>query len=187
MFSYLLVVWIWRHQKHDYVNYDRFVANFYMAYQTIKHVSLSNLKSVGPTKTVSRAEKVGEFSIMLWYEKWAGRCSLAYQHGCCSKNVWRFSKLWTAITFTFIGVSSWNLELPRYQIKTKGTRIIPERKWTDVIALNETFFSKKHNFRIAGYDTIRNDRSTGQGRVVAFLVKHGLVVNKEYRNNDSIS
>ena len=56
-----------------------------------------------------------------------------------------------------------------------------------VIALNETFLSKKHNFQIPGYDTIRTDRSTGQGEGVAFLIKYGLVVNKEYRNNDSIS
>ena len=52
----------------------------------------------------------------------------------------------------------------------------------DVIALNETFLSRKHNFKIPGYDTITNDRSTGQ-RGVAFLVKNGLVVNKEYRND----
>ena len=55
---------------------------------------------------------------------------------------------------------------------------------TDVIALNETLLSKKHNFKIPGYDTIRNDRSTGQGGGVAFLVKNGQVVNKEYRKND---
>ena len=54
-----------------------------------------------------------------------------------------------------------------------------------VISLNETFLSKKHNSRITGYDTIRNDRSTGQRGGVAFLVKHGLVVNKEYRSDDS--
>ena len=41
----------------------------------------------------------------------------------------------------------------------------------DVIALNETLLSKKHNFKIPGYDTIRNDRSTGQKGGVAFLVK----------------
>ena len=50
-----------------------------------------------------------------------------------------------------------------------------------VIALNELFLSKKHNFKIPGYDTIRKDRSTGQGGGVAFLVKNGLVVNKESR------
>ena len=53
----------------------------------------------------------------------------------------------------------------------------------DVIALNETFLSKKHNFKIPGYDTIRNDRSTGQKGGVAFLVKNGLAVNKDYRND----
>ena len=54
----------------------------------------------------------------------------------------------------------------------------------DFIALNETFLSIKINFRITGYDSIRNDRSTGQRGSVAFLVKHGLVINKEYRNSD---
>ena len=40
------------------------------------------------------------------------------------------------------------------------------------------------NFRISGYDTIRNNRSIGQRGDVAFLVKHSLVINKEYRNSD---
>ena len=52
------------------------------------------------------------------------------------------------------------------------------------IALNETFLNKKVNFKIQGYDTIRNDRSTGPGGGVAFLVKHGLVVDKEFRTAD---
>ena len=47
------------------------------------------------------------------------------------------------------------------------------------------FLTKKLNFCISGYDTIRNDRSTGQKGGVAFLVKHGLVINKEYRHSDS--
>ena len=46
----------------------------------------------------------------------------------------------------------------------------------DFIALNETFLNKKLDFRITGYDTIRNDRSTGQRGGVAFLVKHDLVI-----------
>ena len=46
------------------------------------------------------------------------------------------------------------------------------------------FLNKKLTFKIPGYDTIRNDRSTGQKEGVAFLVKHGLVINKEYRNSD---
>ena len=54
----------------------------------------------------------------------------------------------------------------------------------DIVALNETFLNKKLNFKIPGYDTIRNDRSTGQRGGVAFLVKQGLILNKEYRNID---
>ena len=64
-------------------------------------------------------------------------------------------------------------------------RIIPKKENViDIIALNETFLNKKLNFHITGYHTIRNDHSTGQGGGAAFLVKHGLVINKEYRNSD---
>ena len=54
----------------------------------------------------------------------------------------------------------------------------------DIVALNETFLVKKINFKIQGYDTIKIDRSTGVRGGVAFLVKNGLVINKEYRNAD---
>ena len=54
----------------------------------------------------------------------------------------------------------------------------------DMVALNETFLTKKIDFKIQGYDTIKNDCSTGVRGGVAVLVKHGLVINKEYRNTD---
>ena len=54
----------------------------------------------------------------------------------------------------------------------------------DIIVPNETFLTKKINFKIHSYDTIKNDRSTGIRGGVAFLVKHSIVVNKEYRNTD---
>ena len=54
----------------------------------------------------------------------------------------------------------------------------------DIVALNETFLTKKIDFKIQGYDTIKNDRSTGLKGGVAFLVKLSLVINKEYRNID---
>ena len=54
----------------------------------------------------------------------------------------------------------------------------------DIVALNETFLNKKLTFKIPGYDAIRNNHSTGQKGGVAFLIKHGLVINKEYRNSD---
>ena len=68
--------------------------------------------------------------------------------------------------------------------KLKELELYLKENVIGIIALNETFLSKKHNFKILGYDTIRNDRSTGQRGGVAFLVKYGLVVNKEYRHND---
>ena len=54
----------------------------------------------------------------------------------------------------------------------------------DIVALNQTFLTQKIDFKIQGYDTIQNDRSTGARGGVAFLVKHGLVINKEYCNTD---
>ena len=68
--------------------------------------------------------------------------------------------------------------------KRKELELYLKENVIDVIALNETFLSKKHSFKIPGYDTIRNDRSTGLKGGVAFLVKNGLVADKEYRNED---
>ena len=68
--------------------------------------------------------------------------------------------------------------------KRKELELYINENSIDIIAFNETFLNKKVNFKIQGYDTIRNDRSTGSGGGVAFLVKHGLVVNKEFRNAD---
>ena len=68
--------------------------------------------------------------------------------------------------------------------KRKGLELYLKENEFDIVGLNETFLNKKHNFKIPGYGTIRNDRSTGLRGGVAFLLKHGLVVNKEYRNED---
>ena len=63
-------------------------------------------------------------------------------------------------------------------------RIISKKNVIDVITLHKTFLSKMHNFKISGYDNIRNAHSAGSGGSVAFLLKHGLVVNEEYRNSN---
>ena len=76
-----LVVCIWRHQKHDYSNFD-------MAFETIKRVCVPNLKSFGPTKTELRTIKGGELSIMLY-----GKMGWGRSHGCRNIDVWRFSQL----------------------------------------------------------------------------------------------
>ena len=68
--------------------------------------------------------------------------------------------------------------------KRKELELYLKENSIDIIALNETFLHKKITFKIQGYDTIRNDHSTGSRGGVAFLVKHGLVVNKEFRNAD---
>ena len=68
--------------------------------------------------------------------------------------------------------------------KRKELELYLKENSIDIIALNETFLNKKITFKIQGYDTIQNDRSTGSRGGVAFLVKHGLVVNKEFRNAD---
>ena len=68
--------------------------------------------------------------------------------------------------------------------KRKELELYLKENVINIIALNETFLNKKLNFCISGYDTIRNDRSTGRKGGVAFLVKHGLVINKGYRNGD---
>ena len=55
----------------------------------------------------------------------------------------------------------------------------------DIVALNETFLTKKVDFKIQGYDTIKNDRSTGTRGGVDFLENtDGLATNKEYGNID---
>ena len=58
--------------------------------------------------------------------------------------------------------------------KRKELELYIKENEFDIIALNETFLNKKQNFKIPGYDTIRNDRSTGLRGGVAFLVKHSL-------------
>ena len=49
----------------------------------------------------------------------------------------------------------------------------------DIVALSKTFLTKKIDFKIQGYGTIKNDCSTGARGGVAFLIKHGLVINKK--------
>ena len=81
-----------------------------------------------------------------------------------------------------LNIPFWNCQGVRS--KRKELELYLTENSIDIIALNETFLTKKVNFKLPGYDTIRNDRSTGQKGGVAFLVKHGLVVNKEFRNAD---
>ena len=76
----------------------------------------------------------------------------------------------------------WNCQGVRS--KRKELELYPKENNFDIVALNETFLTKKIDFKIQGYDTIKSDHSTRVRGGVAFLVKHGLVISKEYRNAD---
>ena len=86
--------------------------------------------------------------------------------------------------FAFMGtnIMFWNCE--GIGPKRKELELYLKGNNFDTVTLNETFLTKKIDFKIQGYDTIKTDRSTGVRGGVAFLVKNGLVINKEYRNID---
>ena len=87
--------------------------------------------------------------------------------------------------FIFMGtniMSLWNCQ----GIRPKCTELelyLKESNF-DIVTLNETFLTKKEDFKIQGYDTIKNDRSAEARGRVAFLLKHGLVINRKYHNID---
>ena len=52
----------------------------------------------------------------------------------------------------------------------------------DILALNETFLKPKFKFHLSGYDIYKNDRLVGTKGGVAILVKKGIIVNQEWKN-----
>ena len=89
--------------KHAYANYDQFIPNFNMACK--KLVSLANSKTFGRIKPELWTKDVWKFSIML-FENMGLWAKDSYQN----INVWRFSKLWTALSLAFSCISAWNLQ-----------------------------------------------------------------------------
>ena len=71
--------------------------------------------------------------------------------------------------FVFMGTNFvfWNCQGVRS--KRKELELYLKENNFDIAALNETFLTKKTDFKIQGYDTIKNDRSTGAKGGVAFL------------------
>ena len=86
--------------------------------------------------------------------------------------------------FAFMGTNIlfWNCQGIRP--KRKELELYLTENNFDIVDLNETFLTKNVDFKIQGYDTIKHDRSTGNRSGVTFLVKHGLIMNKENRNID---
>ena len=52
----------------------------------------------------------------------------------------------------------------------------------DILALNETFLKPKFKFHLPGYDMYKSDRLVGAKGGVAILVKKGIIVNQEWKN-----
>ena len=52
----------------------------------------------------------------------------------------------------------------------------------DILAQNETFLKPKFKFHFLGYDIYKNDRLVGTKGGVAILVKKGIIVNQEWKN-----
>ena len=61
--------------------------------------------------------------------------------------------------FMGLNLMFWNCQGTRS--KRKELELYLKENEFDIVALNETFLTKKTNFKIQGYDTIKNDRSTG--------------------------
>ena len=53
----------------------------------------------------------------------------------------------------------------------------------DILALDETFLKPKFKFHLEGYDIYKNDRLAGTKDGVAILVKKGIIVNQEWKND----
>ena len=54
---------------------------------------------------------------------------------------------------------------------------------TDILALYETLLKPKFKFHLPGYDIYKNDRLVGTKGGVAILVKKGIIVNQEWKND----
>ena len=52
----------------------------------------------------------------------------------------------------------------------------------DILALNETFLKPKFKFSLPGYDKYKNYRLVGTNGGIAILVKKGIIVNQEWKN-----
>ena len=83
----------------------------------------------------------------------------------------------------FMGINTMFWICQGVRSKRKELELYLKENNFDIVALNEMFLTKKIDFKIQGYDTIKSDCEWCRGGV-DFLVKHGLVINKEHRNAD---
>ena len=74
----------------------------------------------------------------------------------------------------------WNCQGLRPKQK-EPQNYFPENQ-IDIPALNETYIKPKHKFHLPGYDIYKNDRLVGIKGGVAILVRKGIIVNQEWKN-----
>ena len=79
-----------------------------------------------------------------------------------------------------MNIVSWNCQGLRP--KRKELQNYLQENQIDILALNETFLKQKFKFHLPGYDIYKNDRLVGTKGGVAILVKKGIIVNKEWKN-----
>ena len=82
----------------------------------------------------------------------------------------------------FIGMNIvfWNCQGLRPKRKELQNYLLENQ--IDILGLNETFLKPKFKFHFPGYDIYKNDRLVGTKGGVAILVKIGIIVNQEWKN-----
>ena len=74
----------------------------------------------------------------------------------------------------------WNYQSLRP--KRKELQNYLQENQIDILALNETFLNPKFKCHLPGYDMYKNVRLVGTKGGVAILVKKGIIVNQEWKN-----
>ena len=74
----------------------------------------------------------------------------------------------------------WNSQGLRSKWKELQNYLIENQ--IDILALNEAFLKLKFKFHLPGYDIYKNNRLVGTKGGVAILVKKGITVNQEWKN-----
>ena len=84
------------------------------------------------------------------------------------------------ILFIGMNIVFWNCQ----SLRTKRTELQNYflENQIDILSLNETFLNLKIKFHLPGYDIYKNDRLVSTKGGVAIMVKEGIIVNQEWKN-----
>ena len=74
----------------------------------------------------------------------------------------------------------WNCQGLRQKQKELQSYLLENQ--IDILALNETFLKPKFKFNLPAYYIYRNDRLVATKGGIAILVKKGIIVNQEWKN-----